>query len=132
MVSSRSTKYTQAIVAVLTELKHATNAELLERLHGQFPELSATTVHRATTRMANSGTITEAPADAQGSMRYDANIKPHDHFTCTSCGRIRDIDIVDDVLPTLTDALGGCRVTGRLLIHGSCEKCHVKLSKSQV
>jgi hypothetical protein len=45
---------------------------------------------------------------------------------CQSCGGIRDIDVADDVIPTISKALGGCRITGRLVINGSCELCLIK------
>jgi hypothetical protein len=47
-IPQRQTKYCQAIENVLAECGHATNAELLIELQKSFPDVSATTVHRAT------------------------------------------------------------------------------------
>jgi len=123
MIVSRETKYSTAIVSALGDLGHATNSELLLQLRDAFPEVSATTVHRATARLLERNKISEAPADAHGSMRYDATVTPHDHFICSGCGGIRDIDIADAIIPTVSQALGGCKITGRLVINGSCETC---------
>jgi len=123
MNSTRSTKYTKELTLILDELGHATNAVLLGELKKTYPDVSATTVHRVTARLLEQGRILEAPADAQGSMRYDATITPHDHFICNGCGGIRNIDIAEDFLPKISKELGGCKITGRLVIHGSCEKC---------
>jgi len=126
-VIPRDTKYTKELLLAISELGHATNAELLDKLTGVFPDLSATTVHRSSARLAERGLLGVAPPDMQGSMRYDANTKPHDHFVCTNCGGIRDIVVAENIIPTISSALGGCKITGRLLIQGSCETCLTKL-----
>lgn len=122
-IATRKTKYCQAIEECLDSMGHATNAEVLGKLRANFPELSATTVHRATARLAERGTIAIAPSTNVGVMRYDANTAPHDHFQCSDCGLLKDTDIKDKVTPLLESALGGCQISGRLLISGTCNKC---------
>ena len=131
MQMTRSTKYTTAILEIIKQSGHTTNAELLESLRTIYPELSATTVHRATARLCELGKIGEAPSDGHGAMRFDFNTVPHDHFMCTLCGGIRDLDVADALVPQISKALGGCQITGRLIIQGSCEKCFIK-SKRKV
>lgn len=104
-------------------LGHATNADLLKHVRLQFPEVSATTIHRATARLAERGSINVAPPTKDGSIRYDANIQPHDHFMCESCGLLRDADIKEFVAPTLEQHIGDCRISGRLTISGICKNC---------
>jgi len=123
MKLSRETKYSKELLAALTTRQHATNADLLLDLQALFPEVSATTVHRVSSRLLEQGRVLEAPKDTHGAMRYDAVMTPHDHFICQLCGGIRNIDVATDVLPTISLALGGCKVTGRLVIYGSCETC---------
>jgi Fur family transcriptional regulator, peroxide stress response regulator len=120
---SRNTKYSMAVQEAILSVGHLTNAELIKILKSRFPGVSATTIHRSTARLQERGVITFAPTDKDGSMRYDANTTPHDHFICTNCGGLRDIDIADDVIPLVSKALGGCKITGRLVINGSCESC---------
>lgn len=122
---TRVTKYSKAVLEVLGLKHHATNSELLLELRKIYPELSATTVHRVTSRLVAQSKIAEAPADVHGSMRYDANCTPHDHFVCMHCGGIRDLDVAERLIPHISEALGGCKITGRLLVHGSCEHCFV-------
>ena len=121
--TQRQTKYCQAIELEISKLGHATNAELLEALRLLYPELSATTVHRATSRLASRGTIGIAPPRNDGSMCYDSNAKPHDHFQCLSCGVLRDTDVKDKVIPILEDSIGDCSISGRLTISGICKIC---------
>lgn len=125
-VVQRQTKYCQAIEGLLSSLGHATNTELLTELRKTYPTLSATTVHRATARLATRGTIAVAPPAHDGSTRYDINVMPHDHFICTSCGMLRDTDIKDKVTPILESSIDDCHISGRLTIGGLCKNCKEK------
>lgn len=119
----RQTKYCQAIEQALTTLGHATNLEILNALRTTYPELSATTVHRATSRLAGRGTIGVAPTSYDGSMRYDTTTTPHDHFLCSSCGMLRDTNVKDKIIPILESSIGDCSISGQLTISGTCKKC---------
>ena len=121
----RQTKYCDAIESALHLVGHASNAELLGLLRKQFPALSATTVHRATARLAERGIISIAPPTNDGSMRYDANTNPHDHFLCDHCGLLRDTDIKEHVIPLLEASLEGCKVSGQLTVSGTCKQCAI-------
>lgn len=122
----RQTKYCEAIEHVLQIKGHATNAELWTSLQGIFPNVSATTIHRATARLAERGKIGIAPAASDRSMRYDTNATPHDHFICTSCDLIRDTDVKDQIVPLLESAIDGCSISGRLSITGICKQCSME------
>ncbi len=120
---SRQTKYCVQIEEIVKKLGHASNAQILSELHTSYPDVSATTVHRATARLAARGELGIAPVDAGGAMRYDANTAPHDHFLCIHCGLLRDVDIASHVAPLLEDAIEGCSVSGRITISGTCKTC---------
>lgn len=126
--AQRRTKYCQAIEDILSSLGHATNAELLDELRMTYQNVSATTVHRATARLARRGTIGTAPVKQDGSMRYDANIIPHDHFQCSVCGLLHDTDIKDKIVPILEASIDGCSISGQLTISGTCKQCTKKES----
>lgn len=127
VIQIRQTKYCDAIKKTLAIKGHATNHDLLSELRKSYPELSATTVHRATARLAARGEVAIAPATRGGSMRYDANIKPHDHFLCTNCGVLRDTDIKSKITPILEASIDDCQISGRLTVSGICKEC-IKLS----
>lgn len=124
ITAPRKTKNCQEIEQVLGEMGHASNAEILSVLRKRNPQLSATTVHRATARLQSRGAIALAPPAIDGSMRYDTNITPHDHFMCNTCGMLRDTDIKAKVTPVLENSMTDCVVSGRLTISGECKKCH--------
>ena len=123
IVRPRQSKYCLAIVDVLKQKGHASNSDLLHALRASYPELSATTIHRATQRLAERGEIGLAPPDTRGVMRYDTATTPHDHFMCSRCGTLRDADVASQVSRLLEQHLEGCRVSGRLLINGTCKQC---------
>lgn len=110
--TTRQTKYCQAITAIMLRRGHASNAELLAELRQNFPGLSATTVHRATARLAARGELALAPTDHAGAMRYDANTSLHDHFSCSLCDRLVDTDIAERVSALLASSIEGCRISG--------------------
>jgi Fe2+ or Zn2+ uptake regulation protein len=122
-VAQRQSKYCQAIEMEIAKLGHATNNELLTALRVSYPDLSATTVHRATARLASRGTIAVAPSRNDGSMCYDANTTPHDHFQCLFCGMLRNTEIKDKVIPILEKSIVDCSISGQLTISGICKDC---------
>jgi Fur family transcriptional regulator, peroxide stress response regulator len=125
MHTARNTKYTVALIDHLRLVGHATNNQLLISLRSNNPDLSATTVHRITARLSQRGEIALAPKDKNGNLRYDANVEPHHHFYCECCEAIRDVDLDDSVLRSIENSLGGCRLSGQLLINGRCGKCNL-------
>jgi Fe2+ or Zn2+ uptake regulation protein len=125
----RSTKYCRAIVDYMAVASHATNSELHNHLRGLFPAVSATTIHRATTRLAARGEIQLAPRALDGSLTYDANTKSHDHFQCQVCGMLRDANLREKVVPLVERSIGDCKISGSIVIGGVCRAC--KLSEKR-
>lgn len=102
---------------------HASNAEVLEHIRLEFPEVSATTIHRITTRMVERNEAGLGPVTIENSLRLDANTSPHDHFQCLTCDCVRDIQLGSDILTSLQAQLGDCRFSGSLTIQGTCANC---------
>ena len=119
----RNTKYKNEVLAIVNIRGHATNAEIAHELRKTYPDVSDTTVHRLTSRLLERGYVAYAPSTNDGSSRFDFNTIDHDHFVCTGCNGLRDIHVAEELIPTIQKALGGCKITGRLVIHGTCETC---------
>lgn len=128
---TRSTKYSSAVLSYVRSHGHATNTDILTALRTDWPELSATTVHRVTARLASHSELALAPKDIDGNLRYDANTKQHHHFYCACCDVIRDIQLDTTLLRQLEEGLGGCKLNGQLLINGACGKCALKESNKE-
>jgi len=121
----RTTKYVVAVRELMSKLGHATNTELLSGLQDVYPDLSATTVHRITTRMVERGELQMAPSSHENSMRFDANLHPHDHFLCERCGLLRDANLGAILRPEIEKAIGNdCSISGSLTVSGICKQCH--------
>lgn len=109
----------------MVKLGHATNIELLELLRANYPDLSATTIHRITTRLYERGELQLAPSGNSNVLRYDSNTMPHDHFMCERCGMIRDADLSTLLRPQIEKAIGeGCSISGSLTVSGICKGCN--------
>lgn len=121
---TRVTRYTAAIQGLIATKGHVTNAEILDSLKISNPDISATTVHRITTRLVERGIVRLAPSSSKNERRFDANLQAHDHFNCLGCGMLRDADIKHSILPILETAIGGgCSISGRIVISGYCKNC---------
>jgi len=120
----RTSKYIVATQALMQRLGHTTNAELLDELRRDYPELSATTVHRITTRMVERGELQLAPSAFHNVMRYDYNVAPHDHFICSRCDKLRDANLDVKIRPLIEQSIGdGCSISGSLTVSGVCKTC---------
>ncbi len=123
IANRRGSKYVQQVRSCLAMLGHATNQQITEHCRYTYGSVSSTTIHRITQRMLDDGEIGLAPSNCRGERRYDVNVLPHDHFSCSSCDGLLDIDIPSDLKFSIGDALGQCQIDGRLVISGKCERC---------
>jgi len=120
----RTTRYTIRVRETMEKMGHATNGELLAALHDAFPHLSATTIHRITTRMVERGELRLAPSGSDNNLRFDANTTAHDHFMCEKCGILKDASIGEQLRPQIEAAIGDdCSISGNLTVSGICKEC---------
>ena len=117
-----TTIQTEAVLTALRRLQHANNQQLHEAVSQQLPGLSATTVHRITTRMVEQGRIRHAPADGKV-LNFDSNPTPHDHFVCKGCGTVKDIVVSESIFDDIQQQLGKNIVENELIIFGVCVSC---------
>lgn len=117
-----NTLQTDAVKKALIIFGHATNQQVHERVMETYPHLSATTVHRITTRLAESKEIGYAPSNGKTVM-LDAKPEPHDHFVCKGCGGMKDITLSTSVFKSIQEQLGKNIVENELVIYGICVDC---------
>jgi len=113
---------TDAVLKTLRELRHATNMTLYAVLHPTMPTLSVQAVHRITARLLERGEIGLAPSDGRQLM-LDANPHTHDHFACTSCGGLMDIQLPESTIAAIQAQLGRNLVRDGIVLNGRCESC---------
>lgn len=114
---------TKQVLKVARDLGHATNLEILQETQKAIPGISATTVHRITTRLINAGMLSKGP-DIGGSMIIDANSSVHDHFVCKECVGIKDIKLDETARKEIKLQVPGLKLESSLTITGSCKYCN--------
>ncbi|OYX42413.1 hypothetical protein B7Y94_03465 [Candidatus Saccharibacteria bacterium 32-49-12] len=126
---SRQTKSTTTVYNALVEIGHATNAQIQARVQVDYPDISATTIHRITARLKDRGLIGCAPKSLNGSERYDANPSAHHHFMCTVCGDVCDLpngESTHQAVENLRQLSADCALAGTLTLKGVCRDCNYK------
>jgi Fur family peroxide stress response transcriptional regulator len=84
---------------------------------------SQATVYSSLQALSKAGLVREVLLE-EGVCRYDANVAPHHHFRCETCGTIEDIawDEIRDL------SVGGLRPglqvdRYEVTVYGHCERC---------
>lgn len=120
-----NTLQTDAVKKALASYGHATNQQIHESVKRTYPNLSATTIHRITSRLAESKEIGYAPSNGKTVM-LDAKSESHDHFVCKGCGGMKDIKLPHSVFEHIQEQLGKNIVENELVIYGICVDCSQK------
>jgi Fur family peroxide stress response transcriptional regulator len=120
----RLTAPRQLILAVVRDTDTHPTAEWIHAaVRRRLPRVSLATVYRNLRLLARQGLLTEIQAGP--SIRFDARVHRHHHFTCGRCGRIFDLDeSVDARLDARVAARTGFRVSHhRIDFYGVCGGC---------
>ena len=92
-----------------------------------IPAISLGTVYRNLKTLTDSGQLITLETSL-GSIHYDADLSPHEHFVCTKCGRISDLFIPSEDVKALEDS--GYTVTAeKRIFYGICKECNQKIIK---
>lgn len=129
MVNSRPRyKFSRQRQRILELLKstdtHPTADWVYTQLKPEFPKLSLGTVYRNLNILVKQGQVRELRCGSTFD-RFDGNVKPHYHFTCSHCGQIVDLHLQlgRDVFQRILDETG-CLVEGHTLdCFGICSVC---------
>jgi Fur family transcriptional regulator, peroxide stress response regulator len=120
----RLTAQRQLILAVVRGTDTHPTAEWIHAaVRRRLPRVSLATVYRNLRLLARQGLLTEIQAGP--SIRFDARLHRHHHFTCGRCGRIFDLEeSVDARLEAQVAARTGFRVSHhRIEFYGVCGGC---------
>jgi|AMFO01.1.fsa_nt_gi Fe2+/Zn2+ uptake regulation proteins len=121
---TRETRQRRLVLKTLRATKsHPTAEWLFEQVRREMPTISLGTVYRNLNILRDEGRIRELRV-AGRTARWDADLSPHGHFVCTSCGEIRDVTgLKPHDWRDLKD-LVGCEVTHqRTEFYGLCPGC---------
>ena len=126
-MKERGLRVTPQRFAVLRNLlgrnDHPTAEVILSDLNQQAPTSSQATVYASLRALCDVGLVREVHLQG-GVCRYDANVTPHHHFLCRSCGRIEDIPWHQ------LEQVSTHRISAKLnvdcvevTLRGTCEEC---------
>ena len=71
---------------------HPTAQDVFEGVRKQLPNISFATVYRNLDAMSKAGKLCEVQF-IDKVKRYEAHLKPHQHFVCEKCHRIIDMEL---------------------------------------
>lgn len=124
--TQRYSKKREAILSLLRTTNSHPSAEWIHlQIKQQYPDISLGTVYRNLSQFKEQGDII-CVATVNGVERFDANVEPHVHFICQSCGRVLDLHQTE--IPEGL-CLAAARETGAqvdqcwLTFHGACADC---------
>lgn len=110
---------------------HPTAEVVYNNVVKEYPKISLGTVYRNLSFLVDKGEAITVPCN-DGSVHFDANLKPHYHFQCTECGRIADIEMEDPAYEKMIiDGAGKHTPFGEITGHvtffyGICDDCKKK------
>ncbi len=116
----KNTQQREEIFRHLTKTtSHPTAEEVYFEVKKVLPNVGIATVYRNLRNLRSNNEI-NCVQSTDGKEHFDANLSPHAHFTCESCGKITDIFLSEEqskMLYTISD--------GRLQLnyYGLCPDC---------
>ncbi len=122
-------KLTPQRLAVLSYLEgntdHPSADDIYKAVAVQYPTMSFATVYNTLDVLKEKGYVSELSIDP-AKKRFDPNTAPHHHLICTSCKRVKDIQVAFNLdLPETTK--GDFRITGNHIeFYGICPVCREK------
>lgn len=103
--------------------RHVTAEGLLREASSELPGLALPTVYSTLELFADLGVVRRVAAP--GAARYDTDPSPHDHFTCSKCGALFDLDTrASRAAARKAAEAGGHRVdSATVVVSGHCAAC---------
>ena len=121
----RVTPQRQAIFRLLQgNDAHPTVESLYERARADMPTISLKTVYQTVHDLEALGEVHVLDLGT-GSLRVDPNVEDdHHHLVCTSCGRVRDVELEFEGLQIPNRHRRGFTVDDvQVIFRGRCEAC---------
>lgn len=109
---------------LLTRKDHPTADIVYMNVRKEFPSISLGTVYRNLTQLSDIGEIQRLRL-GDGVDHFDADTSDHNHFVCTSCRRVLDLEMdnIHSILRTASEHFDG-QIQGHVTyFYGLCGIC---------
>ena len=129
MIKERTTKQKTLILSAVQGTKtHPTAEQVHTMITDVAPHLSLGTVYRNLNRLAELGIIRRISV-INSPDRFDGDLTPHHHISCTECGRFCDLFEIDydAELDRVIEAKSGFSIAKHeTVFYGKCPDCKNK------
>lgn len=129
MIKERNTKQKALILSAVQGTKtHPTAEQVYVMISNEMPNVSLGTVYRNLNRLAEIGTIRRISV-INSPDRFDGDLTPHYHISCTSCGKFCDFFEIDynKGLDGIIEEKSGFRIAKHeTVFYGECPDCKLK------
>ena len=106
--------------------EHPTADEVYMNVKQEFPNISLGTVYRNLNLLTDIGDAVKI-STPNGGDRFDGKLEPHNHFLCTKCGRLLDLELdmqsIDEVNRLAAENFDGVITSSSTLFYGECSDC---------
>lgn len=118
----RYSKQREAVYRAVCGTKCHPDAEwVYEHVRRTIPDISLGTVYRNLRVLADEKKLLTVETE-QKTLRFDADLSPHMHFVCSSCGQVTDLALPSDLTQTL-EARGYTVESEKTVLYGKCPTC---------
>lgn len=109
---------------LLPRKDHPTADAIYNAVKEEFPNISLGTVYRNLSLLAELGVIQKISC-GDNSEHFDGNPKPHNHFICSECYSVIDLEMENiDFIDTLAATNFNGKISGHnIYFYGKCPKC---------
>lgn len=115
-----------------TTTDHPTADTVYMHVKEEFPNISLGTVYRNLKLLTDIGEAVKITAP-DGGDRFDGHVQPHNHFFCTECGRILDLNLdmanIDAINQAAAENFNGLIESSNTIFYGKCGDCIKKSQK---
>ena len=106
---------------LMTTKMHPTADEVYMHVKREFPNISLGTVYRNLNLLTDIGEAVKITTP-NGGDRFDGRIEPHNHFLCTKCGRLLDLELdmqsIEEVNRLAAESFDGIITYSSTLFYG--------------
>ncbi len=127
MTTYKFSRQRESIKNYLAETKEHPTADMVYmHVREEYPNISLGTVYRNLNLLTEIGEAIKIIAP-DGRDRFDGCVRPHNHFYCTKCRRILDLDLdmkeIEQINKTAAENFDGIIESSNTMFYGECREC---------
>jgi len=101
---------------------HPTATDVFNRAKKSMPSISLATVYNSLEALVACGLVKQVHVEREPT-RFCPNLAEHGHFVCEKCGKVHDIDLVEDHHEQWNLPRGFTVTTHEISLRGLCADC---------